>query len=262
MKNPSLVQLIIASSASKKIAISLGLAVTTAFASAQGAGVCSATSGLGINPVIELYTSEGCSSCPPADRWLSKLKTTPSQAVVQAFHVGYWDYIGWVDRFAVPSHTQRQRQIAAANGLSSIYTPQLVKDGQDWRAWVFASQNTVLQPAGSAKLAISLSRDAQGQVQAQVVPTAPGDAGLSWSAYWSVTEHAHASRVNAGENKGEHLLHDHVVRQYTPVGQYSGAQTLRFVPIAASVGHPQRVNLVLHEPKTGKTLQALSLACG
>ena len=75
------------------------------------------------------------SPCPPADKWLSTLKAAAAsgQAVVQAFHVGYGDYIGWVDRFAVPAHTVRQKQVAAQDRLTNIYTPQLVRDGQDWR---------------------------------------------------------------------------------------------------------------------------------
>ena len=86
------------------------------FATAHAAGdasapaaPCRAQSGASRIPVIELYTSEGCSSCPPADRWLSQLKTAASQGkvVAQAFHVGYWDYIGWVDRFASPAYTTR-----------------------------------------------------------------------------------------------------------------------------------------------------------
>ena len=98
---------------------------------------CSVTSGPTITPVVELYTSEGCSSCPPADKWASSLKEKSASGgvVVQAFHVGYWDYIGWVDRFAAPSYTNRQRDIAAKNNLRSIYTPQAVLDGKDWPNW-------------------------------------------------------------------------------------------------------------------------------
>jgi hypothetical protein len=107
------------------------LAITTSSFAAPGQ--CSATSGPTITPVLELYTSEGCSSCPPADQWISTLKG--KNLVVQAFHVGYWDYIGWVDRFASPAHTNRQREIAARNNQRSIYTPQAVLNGQDWRNW-------------------------------------------------------------------------------------------------------------------------------
>src|SRR6187551_3846505 len=108
------------------IAVSLALGAGGAYAATA---TCKAQSPATLTPVIELYTSEGCSSCPPADRWLSTLKDDAAggKAVVQAFHVGYWDYIGWVDRFANPAHTARQKQVAAANQLSGIYTPQVVR---------------------------------------------------------------------------------------------------------------------------------------
>ena len=112
------------------------LAVSGAVFSA--APSCQAESPATLTPVIELYTSEGCSSCPPADRWLSGLKASAAsgKAVVQAFHVGYWDYIGWADRFATPAHTERQKQIASNNRLNNIYTPQLVRNGLDWQVCV------------------------------------------------------------------------------------------------------------------------------
>ena len=105
------------------------LGVTASFAQ----NPCTATSGPTITPVVELYTSEGCSSCPPADKWASSLKD--KGVVVQAFHVGYWDYIGWVDRFAAPAYTQRQREVAARNSQRNVYTPQAVLDGKDWTNW-------------------------------------------------------------------------------------------------------------------------------
>ena len=86
--------------------------------------------------LIELYTSEGCSSCPPADQWLSRLKVHPQlwhQLVPIAFHVDYWDYIGWQDRFARPEFSERQRLYARQNNLSTVYTPALVLNGTEWR---------------------------------------------------------------------------------------------------------------------------------
>jgi len=216
---------------------------------------CEVASGERLTPVVELYTSEGCSSCPPADQWLSTLKGKP--VVAQAFHVGYWDYIGWKDRFATAANTARQRQIAQANGLSGIYTPQLVRNGKDWRN----DRNAV----GSAELArarIALRRDDRAQsaneFEARVTPDS---GGTSWQAYWTVTEHGHSSRVKAGENAGEYLQHDFVVRQYVPVGRYEGAQMLRFSAIAADPAHPRQVNLVVTDAKTGKPLQSVSLQC-
>lgn len=223
---------------------------------------CTATSGPNITPVIELYTSEGCSSCPPADKWVSSLKG--KGLVVQAFHVGYWDYIGWVDRFAAPAHTARQKDIASKNRLRSIYTPQLVLNGKDWRNW--HSPGSVPTAQEPARISIALLQLGTDQFEARVTPLAGlADAASTWSAYWTITEHDHNSKVQAGENAGEFLKHDFVVRQYTPAGDYKASdasvQKLSFRSIAATPGHARQVNLVVFETKTGKTLQALSLQC-
>lgn len=215
---------------------------------------CEARSGERLTPVIELYTSEGCSSCPPADQWLSTLKG--KSVVAQAFHVGYWDYIGWVDRFATPANTLRQRELAARNGLRGIYTPQLVRNGRDWRDYARA-----LESDEPAQASITLRRGDGGadSFEARVTPaTGVGH----WSAYWTVTEHGHSSRVKAGENAGETLLHDFVVRQYTPVGRYRGTQSLTFAAVAGQAGHPRQINLVVFDPQTGAPLQGVSLHCG
>ncbi|HMS27831.1 MAG TPA: DUF1223 domain-containing protein [Burkholderiaceae bacterium] len=254
-------------------ALSIGL--STSIGAWAAANSCSAQSPPNITTVIELYTSEGCSSCPPADQWLSGLKTvldpkTPN-LVVQAFHVGYWNYIGWVDRFADPAHTQRQRQIATWNRQNTIYTPQLTYNSKDWRDWrVYTGASLLNQVAKSAsqELAssrISLQQLSKDQFVATVAPVV-GVAGKAnaWSAYWTVTEHGHASKVSAGENTGEHLLHDFVVRQYTPVGTYSAGAThkLSFFSKPATPGHARQINLVLFDPSTGSTVQALSVNCG
>ena len=216
---------------------------------------CSVASAATVTPVVELYTSEGCSSCPPADKWASTLKA--GSAVVQAFHVGYWDYIGWVDRFATPAYTQRQRDIAAKNNLRSIYTPQVVLDGKDWPKW-----GGVPEGKEPARASIVLKQTGADQFEANVTPLSPS---TTWSAYWTVTEHGHNSKVLSGENKGELLKHDFVVRQLVQAGQYKAsdntAQKLGFRSIAATPGHPRQVNLVVFDDKTGKTLQAVSLQC-
>jgi hypothetical protein len=223
-----------------------------AFAAAPA---CQAESPATLTPVIELYTSEGCSSCPPADRWLSTLKDSAAggKAVVQAFHVGYWDYIGWVDRFASPAHTARQKQVAASNGLSGIYTPQVVRNGRDWRDLARA-----IQGSEPARARIAMQRAAVDAFEATV---SPSDEGARWSAYWTVTEHGHGSKVKSGENAGEFLKHDFVVRQYVPVGDYRGAAKLAFRAVPGEAGHPRQVNLVVFDKASGKPLQALSVGC-
>ena len=246
---------------------------TASFGAENG---CAAQSGATRAPVIELYTSEGCSSCPPADKWLSSLKTPGADkglvngaisgavngAVVQAFHVGYWDYIGWVDRFASPAHTTRQRQQAAMGGQSTIYTPQAVLNGRDWRDW-YGSGSRLSASKDAAGASISLRQVADDQFEATVTPAA--GAASTWSAYWTVTEHGHSSKVKSGENAGEFLRHDFVVRQYTPVGDYpvdaKTPQKLVWRSIAATPGHARQINLVVFDSKTGKTLQAVSASC-
>jgi hypothetical protein len=229
------------------------LALACGTAAAAG---CQAVSGARLTPVIELYTSEGCSSCPPADQWLSTLKGQP--VVAQAFHVAYWDYIGWKDRFASPDHTTRQRALALANRLSGIYTPQVVRNGRDWRQW--RQPLAAARDDGAARASLRIAQVAgTDRFEASVSPAQPSAA---WTAYWTVTEHGHQSRVTAGENAGVLLKQDFVVRQYVSVGRYTGAQTLRFNAVPASSGHPRQINLVVSDPQTGEPLQALSLACG
>lgn len=219
---------------------------------------CEASSGARRAPVLELYTSEGCSSCPPADRWLSTLREPETGAVVQAFHVSYWDYIGWTDRFASAAHGARQREIANRNQQRSVYTPQAVLDGQDWRNW-----GALPAQRPPARASITLRELAVDLFEAGVTPGS--EAPARWSAYWTVTEDGHSSKVRAGENAGELLQHDFVVRQYTPVGEYrvgaGGTHKLQFRSIAATPGHARRINLVLFDPRDGSTLQALSLRC-
>ena len=249
---------------------------TPANAEFNASTACKAVSGTNITPVVELYTSEGCSSCPPADKWLSTLKSKTAAtvssnsganpAVVQAFHVNYWDYIGWPDRFATPAHTNRQRQIAVWNKQNGIYTPQMVLNGVDWRGWGGSSRDVTASTASQeiAKSSISLQQTGADQFEAVVSPAAnSGSTASTWSAYWTITEHDHVTKVKAGENSGETLLQDYVVRQYTPVGDYRAAtpQKLSLRGVAATSGHERQVNLVVFDPKTGKTVQAVSANC-
>lgn len=241
------------------IAICAGIMSANAVFSMEN---CSAKSGATLTPVIELYTSEGCSSCPPADAWLSGFKAAQKEGrvVAQAFHVNYWDYIGWKDRFAAPAYTQRQRELSQRTSLNGIYTPQLAKNGLTVRDHL--NRAAFMATTESAKASIALVQLDANRFEAKIMPL---DAATNWSAYFTVTEHDHISRVNAGENKGETLKHDFVVRQYVQLGQFSGVQTLKFSSldptITAGKQHPRQINLVITDSKRGTTLQALSLGC-
>jgi hypothetical protein len=214
---------------------------------------CAAQSGERRTPVIELYTSEGCSSCPPADQWLSTLKGKP--VVAQAFHVSYWDYIGWTDRFANPAFNARQRESAKQQGARFVYTPQIVRNGKDWRDYA----GRVPETGDTAQVRITLQRIGQSdKYEARVTPL-PGV--TQWSAYWTVTEHGHVSKVKAGENNGSSLQHDFVVRQLVPTGSFEGPQLLQLIAIPGQAEHPRQINLVVNDPKTMLPFQALSLQC-
>ena len=230
-----------------------GLASATAVAAADTAA-CRAASGPARLHVVELYTSEGCSSCPPADRWLSTLQGR-ADVLAQAFHVDYWDRLGWKDRFASPAYTERQAQWRAALGARFVYTPQLIVDGMD--------RKDLPAQRAPAPVDLTLARDGPGYVA--TVRPGPG-APARLAAYWTLTEDGHVSAVRAGENQGATLHHDFVVRDYRPVEAWpavpGGVQRLRFDEVAADdAGHPRRVNLVVFDAATMRPLQALQLAC-
>src|SRR5215831_9028607 len=125
------------------------------------------------NSLLELFTSEGCSSCPPAEKWLSALKSSQDlwkKIVPIAFHVDYWDHLGWRDRFAKPDFTQRQQRYAAAWGGDSVYTPGFAVNGREWRGWFGGGGGLRSSSEKIGKLGVTLSGD--GKVAAIFVPTA------------------------------------------------------------------------------------------
>ena len=235
--------------------------LTASAAFAQGA--CTARSGPTITPVIELYTSEGCSSCPPADKWLSALKTDPA-VVALAFHVDYWDRLGWKDRFASPVFTQRQAEQVRGSGARFAYTPQVLADGRDRPDWPRIASADLSAARSHSTVDITLVK-AGLRVQATVTPSA--DAPKRLAAYWAVSEHAHTSAVKAGENNGARLDHDFVVREYRPVAAWTPAAgaapaTLEFTPVSsADPAHPRSINLVVVDADTGRPVQAAKLGC-
>lgn len=236
--------------------LALVAAATHAPALAQAGASCSARSGAVPPTVVELYTSEGCSSCPPADRWLSNLRGR-DDVLALAFHVTYWDRLGWADRFGAAAHSARQSELAQRAGARQVYTPQVVVDGVDWRRWP-----QLPAPRGAAAVAPALKLDWQGeQVVATVAPLAGQDTPLA--GYWAVLEDRHTSRVTAGENHGETLRHDHVVRLYQPVaGWPAAAGAMPSLRVSRGVAeHPRRVAFVVTDARSGRPLQALAVAC-
>jgi hypothetical protein len=159
--------------------------------------------------LVELYTSEGCSSCPPAEAWLSRLKDNPGlwkQFVPIAFHVDYWDRLGWRDRFSSRQWTERQSRYAALWHADSVYTPAVVVNGREQRGWSVANLSQpneksagVLQVAGS-----------DGKTFAIEFRPTNGTAG-DWDVHLALLGSGISSRIGAGENSGRNLQHDFVV---------------------------------------------------
>jgi len=170
--------------------------------------------------VLELYTSEGCSSCPPADRWLSKLVTTAQQDIdvlALAFHVDYWDYLGWKDRFSSADYSKRQRELGANNLQRTIYTPEFFVNGKEARGAgkILAMIQQANQQAVPLNLQMTVARD-KSELVVTVRAPAPRDTVGPVQHRYLVYENNLSSDVKRGENSGEVLHHQQVVRYMSP----------------------------------------------
>lgn len=176
--------------------------------------------------VIQLYTSEGCSSCPPADKWLSKLKTDNrlfKSLIPMAFHVDYWDYLGWKDPLAKAEFSSRQRQLAGKEGLlSQVYTPAVLVAGQEWPAW--HRKDTV--PNLKHEKTGVLSGQLDGQ-ELTINYSEQGEYELN-IAYLGM---GLVSKVTSGENRFRKLEHDFVVlSHFKQKGQKQWVISLADIP--------------------------------
>lgn len=200
---------------------------------------CDVTSGPTTAALIELYTSEGCSSCPPADKRLSQFpsgKYGLKQVVPISLHVDYWDNLGWKEPFAQPQFGERQSWLVRANGHKTVFTPHFFVSGtevRDWRGRLDGELKRVT--AEPARASIRLHAQPAG---ADVISVAGSATAISYpgrvALFVAVTESKLTSSVAAGENRGVTLSHDHVVRLW--IG-----------PIALNNGHVDfKQNVVLH----------------
>ena len=211
----------------------------------SGAGECRARSGGHTTALVELYTSEGCDSCPPADRWLSSLASRghgPDRVVPIALHVDYWDYIGWKDPYARALFSSRQRRLAQVMRAKVVYTPQVLLQGEDFRRWQGPGFDEAVAKINArpsrARIELSLGSAAGGhfpvEVRAEVLEaTQRADAGLYLAAY----ENKLVSAVGAGENRGKTLTHDYVA--FEGWAPWDSARTGASAPAAGSRCSPR-----------------------
>jgi hypothetical protein len=174
--------------------------------------------------LVELFTSQGCSSCPPAEAWLTKLKTEPrlwKDFVPLAFHVDYWDRLGWRDPFAAKEWTARQYQYSENWKSESVYTPGFVLDGREWM------ERSVPTPSSEKPGALKLSI-ANGKINAEYVSTdgAMKDVDL----HIAMLGFDLKTKITAGENSGRNLGQDFVVLSLTNQKMSSGKTEIAFNP--------------------------------
>jgi hypothetical protein len=205
------------------------------------------------HPLVELYTSEGCSSCPPADAWLRANKTelVARGFVPLAFHVDYWNELGWVDPFAQARFTARQEQLARRDG-GHLYTPELALDGHELRTAELVTRMQAPRPATPVTLTLEAAGHAPTRVSARVTgATVPVRVTVA------VFENDLRVKVLRGENGGKTLEHDFVVRAlYTA----DGTELQREIGLAPD-WNVKNVGLAafVEDARSGQVLQAAVL---
>lgn len=171
--------------------------------------------------LVELFTSQGCSSCPPADLFLHELADR-RDVIALSLHVDYWDYLGWKDRFGSPAHSDRQRAYAAAMKDRMVYTPQIVVDGRERLVGsqadaVLSAITSRLTEPGDARLALALEGD---RIVVDVSSTSgEADAALILMTWYTETERV---SIAAGENAGREAVYRNVVHGWRTLGSWSG----------------------------------------
>ena len=248
------------------------VAIITLTATAGATAACVARSGPQAAALVELFTSEGCSSCPPADRWLASTfrGAASTTAIPLAFHVDYWDRLGWKDRFATAAYTERQYTAMRANRATFVYTPQVLVQGKSIADWNAGSGNRGAAPAiaaanaAPARAEITLEAvQTQGSVAVKALAQVPGTANRKDATiYVALVQSGLSSEVKAGENAGVRLAHDHVVRTLrggAPIDASGKASLETVLPVPADGGTATTVVAFVQNPNTGDVLQVLAL---
>ncbi|MBI1889277.1 MAG: DUF1223 domain-containing protein [Burkholderiales bacterium] len=260
----------------KKLAAAVRLALIALPAFAAGSAIaqtCSKQSPPHTVALLELYTSEGCDSCPSADRFISGLRQlsrdtkalsglAPEQVVPLSLHVDYWDYIGWKDVFARREFTERQRWLSALVNSRTVYTPEFFVGGRELRNWRGGLADAVAQinqrPA-QANISITLGKQDNGAVPVAVNATARQGGRLFVALY----ENGISSEVKAGENRGVTLKHDYVVRDWIgPIalsGDAGKPALSRVLQLRPTMPSKNLGVAAFVESEKGEVLQALAL---
>jgi hypothetical protein len=206
--------------------------------------------------VVELFTSQGCSSCPPADAFLHELSQR-DDVIPLALHVDYWDYIGWKDSFAQPAFTQRQKAYAKAAGRRSVYTPQMIVSGQDHVVGTHEEDANSLisrHAAAPTGVRVALERAADGQL---VIRGEAGQ-GVAGPLVVHLVRYLPSQRVEItrGENAGRLMDYANVVTEWTTIGEWDMSAPLQ---IQARADGSQPTVVILQRKGAGPILAAARL---
>jgi hypothetical protein len=226
----------------------LGLILLTSV----GAGATQAAAAAPV--VIELFTSQGCSSCPPADALLGELARRPN-VVALAYHVDYWDDLGWKDRFSIPEATQRQRGYVRKLSSSGAFTPQAVVSG-----------DTSL--IGSNRAALTQAIAADRDALAVQLSTTRDALVIDLPERWREPMDVHAvsyleeatTRIGRGENANRTLRYSHIVRSFKRVGVWNGKPERMTVPLASFPDDATAVAVLLQRPAQGAVAGAATIS--
>lgn len=206
--------------------------------------------------VVELYTSQGCNSCPPADALLGEIARQPG-VIALSFHVDYWNYLGWHDPFSNKKFTYRQKEYAMALRQTGVYTPQMVVQGR--RGEVGSDRRAVVKAIADARKAkpgatIVLEKIEGNRLRA-VVSALNGAKGAN--VYLALFDRRHATKIPRGENEGKTLTNHHVVREWKKLGQLEGEKD-EFAITAAGEGGEKRSGaaVIVQHGKGGAILGA------
>ena len=199
--------------------------------------------------VVELFTSQGCSSCPPADELLGELARRPN-VVALAFHVDYWDSIGWRDPYSIPQSVVRQRGYVDTLGLSSAFTPQVIIDGR--ASFVGSDRRRIIAALDERGPTIQVTADVDQRVLTVTITGSDPGTGADVNAV-AFLPHA-STAVSRGENAGRRLTEYNIVRQLRRLGAWDGRTSIFRVPVETFPADATRVAILLQRPHQGPVI--------
>lgn len=212
--------------------LALGLGAAIVISAALASQPPKARAGDESKSVVELFTSQGCSSCPPADAYLGKLAKR-DDVIALTFPVDYWDYLGWKDTLASPEFGARQRAYAKARRDGQVYTPQMVIDGKYHAVGSQAQvvRQTILKSRADKSARVAMKVWTEGDSLMITAGAAVAGMRVKPATLWlALIKESATVKIERGENRGETITYHKVVREITPVGQWNGEKVTIKLP--------------------------------